>query len=197
VDLGNYGAFGHYLRVDDTPHLFFVHDDRPVRDFVELPRKWLCVLAPDESTVRLWQILRDDGTHASHPRECTFAYVRDGSGESIVVAGGHYDPNPTLPYAGFMYRRGLRDGRELWRLPTQASPAVIRHVPSVGVILAFFLNGEELVLNAVTGSVVRRRCFEPDGLPSVVFSCAVTANRIAIGTVDGRVGVSSLSDFLR
>ena len=84
IDLGRYDVFNHYLRVDDAPHLFFVQDDRPVRELRELiashPRKWLCVLAPDGFTVRLWQLLRDDGTHASHAMECTFAYVKDELG---------------------------------------------------------------------------------------------------------------------
>lgn len=201
IDLGRYDVFNHYLRVDDAPHLFFVQDDRPSSDFAgsiaSHPRKWLCVLAPDGSTVRLWQLLRDDGTAASHPMECTFAYVKDDTGESMVVAGKHYDPNPYRPYSGFIYRKRLRDGEELWRVPTSASPTVIRHVPSAGVILAFFLSGEEIVLSADTGSVLRRNRCEADGLPSVVFSCAVSADRIAVGTVDGRIGVSPLSDFLK
>jgi len=71
------------------------------------PRKWLCVLAPDGSTVRLWQLLRYDGTYASHPMECTFAYVKDNSGESVMVAGKHYDPDPHRSYSGFMYRKRL------------------------------------------------------------------------------------------
>jgi hypothetical protein len=115
----------------------------------------------------------------------------------MVVAGKHYDPNPYRPYSGFIYRKRLRDGEELWRVPTSASPTVIRHVPSAGVILAFFLSGEEIVLSADTGSVLRRNRCEADGLPSVVFSCAVSADRIAVGTVDGRIGVSPLSDFLK
>jgi hypothetical protein len=198
VDLGDYDVVHHYLRVDDAPFLFLVQNDVPGRGVTDLitsrpQRKWLCILEPDGSVIRLWQLLRDEGTNASHPMECTFAYISDDAGESMVVAGKHFGSRPNK---GFMYRGLFRGGKELWRVPTSASATIIRHVPSAGVILAFFLSGEEFVLSAATGSVLRQRRFEPDGLPSVVFSCAVGADRVAVGAVDGRIGVSPLSEFL-
>ena len=199
IDLGRYDVFNHFIRIDDSPYLFFVQDDVPNRNPFKAIRsrakKWLCVLEPDGTINRLWRILRDDGSDASLAVECAYAVINDGSSEAIVVSGKHHDSNPSKPYAGFIYRKDMKSGKEAWRLNTSASPTVIRYVRGKDIVLGFFLNGDQIVIDATTGRIIRQKRFAPGSIPSIICSCDVSGEKLVIGTMDGRVAVASVGDI--
>jgi hypothetical protein len=65
-----------------------------------------------------------------------------------------------------------------------------------GLIVAAFLDGSLALLRASNGDIVRWDPFAPDGHASIVYSLAVDAGRIVLGTIDGRFGVAPISQFI-
>lgn len=206
--LGHYDVFNHFIRIDGAPYLFFVQNDQPFAnplDFIgsetnnfpfKHPEKWVCIITESGNPKRLWPILQDDGSHASHPMECDFAYLQDDLGEALIVGGKHYNPNPYETYKGFIYRRDLWTGRELWRHSINASPSQIRYSVETGVVVAFTLNGEYLVINGKTGSLLTRRTLRDMGLPTVAFSAALNRPKVALGLIDGGVIKTDLQELI-
>ncbi|MEM9739570.1 MAG: hypothetical protein AAF829_06840 [Pseudomonadota bacterium] len=204
--LGHYDVFNHYLRIDDAPHLFFVQNDQPDAgplDYLDSrtgrivhPEKYLCALENAGSIRRLWPVLEADGSFESHPMECSFAYAFDEDGEAMFVGGKHYNPNPRTGFSGFIYRRELWSGKEIWRHPLNASPSNIVHIPEVGIVLVFCLNGEFLFINARSGRLLNAATTEIDGLTTPVFSCAARSAELALGTMDGRIILTHLEELI-
>jgi hypothetical protein len=199
VKLGLYDVFNHYIRVDGTPYLFFVQNDQPnrdqLKDFPAGPKKWLCILETNGTIRCLWRILPDDGTYASTVNECSYEFLPTDGGGAMVVAGKRYDPNPSKPFLGFIYRKELSSGDEMWRAETPASPTVIRYLKSRDLIAAFFLNGDQMLIEASSGAIIRQARFVHDQMPSIIFSCDVRDDEMVLGTVDGRVVVISVDEF--
>jgi len=197
-NLGRYDVFNHYIHIDGAPTLFFIQDDIPNRDpFEDLmarPKKWLCSLSNDNEVTRIWQILKDDGTHASTALECTFAYFLDGDHEAIIVSGKHYNPTPGS-FAGFIYRRDINGSSQAWKHSTNASASVIKHVEESNTIVAFFLNGEVLVIDASKGNIINQKILKDNYMPFVVCSCHVKGEDILIGTIDGRVAITNVLEL--
>lgn len=192
LDLGHYDVFNHYLRIDGAPFLFFVQGTPPSSHKL----KHLCIVDAGGGVRRLWPLLEDAGDHASHAMECSFAYVHDRRGQGIVVAGRHYCPSPREPYSGFIYRKNLEDGRELWRHPTTASATCIKSMRDAGLVLVAFLDGGFAMLQSDTGEIRRWESFEPDGYPGVIFALDVDASHLLIGTIDGRCGLLPVSELM-
>lgn len=206
--LGHYDVFNHFIRIDGAPYLFFVQNDQPFANPLDFfgseensfsfkhPEKWVCMVNEQGDSKRLWPILQDDGTDASHPMECDFAYLSDELGEALVVGGKHYNPNPYEAYKGFVYRRDLWTGKELWRHSINASPSQIIYSGETGVVLVFTLNGEYLVINAKTGALLVLRMLRDTGLPTVAFSAALKRSSLALGMIDGGIVATDLENLV-
>lgn len=187
-DLGHYDVFNHFLRIDGAPVLFCVLGTPK-----ESPeRKFLCTVALDGKVERLWPLLRDLGDQASHAMECCYEYIADGLGAGIIASGKHYDSSPRTPFRGFVYRKNL-NGRELWRHQTTSVATSIKATRDSRIVLIAFLDGDFAVLHADTGDVVSWDLFKPSGTPTVIVSIAVGDTHVALGTLDGRIGLASLS----
>lgn len=199
LNLGQYDVFNHYVKIDSAPSLYFVQDDiadrNPYEDFMARSKKWLCTLQSDGTITRLWRILKDDGTHASTALDCTYTYLEDGNKKAIIAAGKHYTPNPRQPAYGFIYRRNIGRKKDLWRHPTTASPTVIRYVSEQDVVIAFFLDGNQMVIDAKTGKILRQKKFTVNSMPTVICSCDVLGRNLVIGTMDGRVAITDIDEI--
>lgn len=183
IDLGHYDCFNHFVGIEYAPAHYFLQSTPPQGH----ERKRLCRLGTDYRRESLWPVLAQDGTHGSHAMECCGCYLEDAAGAAIVLAGKHYDPNPHAPTRGFIYRKGLDEGQELWRHPTAAASSAVVYIPEHGVIVATFLDGSLKVVEAVTGAIRTAGMVTIDAQPTVVFSLAATSHSLALGTLDGRV----------
>jgi hypothetical protein len=192
LDLGHYDALNHYLRVDHSPHLFFVQGTPPDSH----QHKVLCTVSPGGQVQRLWPLLKDRGDAASHAMECCFCYVRDEHGEGMIVAGEHHNPDVDTPYQGFIYRRNLASRHESWRHATAASATSIQVIPGSGVVLAAFLDGQVAAFRAGDGHVLAWKEFRPDGLANVVMSLDTDGSQVLVGLLDGRYGLLSTQELL-
>jgi hypothetical protein len=191
LDLGHYDLFNHYARIDGAPLLFFVQGTPPYSS----ERKQLCSVDSSGAVRRFWPLLEDHGDQASHALECCFEFVADNLGEGLVVAGKHYNSAPAT-YRGFIYRKSLKGGQELWRHPTTASASCIKYIPERDIVVAAFLDGELATLRASTGEILRWERFMPDGHASVIFSLSADNTQIVAGAIDGRIGIAPLDTFI-
>ncbi|MEM8794569.1 MAG: WD40 repeat domain-containing protein [Pseudomonadota bacterium] len=201
VDLGDYEAINHFLRIDDAPRLFFLKDYnlfwQPIDHWVPpRKRKWFCSLNDDLTIRRHWQIFEDDGSDASHAMECTFAFLQERSSQSIFVAGEHYRRFSGKKVFCFLYKRDLKSGMEEWRVTLDAAATTLKVIPEANVVIAFLLNGKCRVFNQETGARRKDMIFAPDGVSTAIVSCAVKGRDLLIGTIDGRVALARLEDFL-
>lgn len=190
--LGHYDCFNHYIGIDGAPYLFFLQGTPPTSH----QNKRLCVVQPNGETRSLWPLLPADGTHASHAMECCGSFVQDTVGEGVVVSGRHYAPNPTTPVTAFIYRRGLDDLRDLWRRELVACASAISFVPDEGVIAAALLDGSLLLLRAADGHVLFDGKARIDGVRTIIFTMDAKGDRLALGTVDGRIVVLGVKGML-
>lgn len=192
LDLGHYDPFNHFIRIDGAPSLFFLQG-KPASSH---ERKSLCMVRSDGRVERLWPLLRHDGSHASHAMECCGCYIADDEGEGIILAGRHYDPNPSMPVRGFIYRKPIGRDRELWRLRTAAAATAILHIPARELIAAAFLDGTFMLLDAVTGDRIAVGQATVGGLDTVIFSMDARDAALAIGTFNGVVAVITVDELL-
>lgn len=192
MDAGHYDCFNHYIGINGAPHLFALQGT-PASSH---EHKYLCIVQPDGTLQRLWPLLKQDGTRASHAMECRGAYVADALGPGVVIAGQHYNPSVCEPYQGFIYRRHLERGQELWWHPTPASPSAITHLPEAGLVAATFLDGSLMLIEARTGQLRLNAKARIDGLPTIIHAMDAHAGQLALGTVDGRIAVKPVADLL-
>jgi len=189
LDLGHYDCFNHYIGIRDAPCLFMLQGT-PASSH---EHKYLCIVQPDGSVRRLWPLLKADRTPASHAMELCGCYVDDAQGAGVIVSGKHYSPQVGNEYTGFLYRKPLDRDRELWRLPTRASASAIVPMPEAGLIAAAFLDGSLQLIDAQTGALRLDARVRMDGLPTLVFALDAAGDRLAVGTVDGRIAIVNAS----
>jgi hypothetical protein len=188
LDVGRYDVFNHYLRVDHAPYLFFVQGTPPTSH----EHKYLCTILPNGESCRLWPLLPDNRDRATHAMECCFCYVSDEEGEGMIVAGKHYSISP---YRGFIYRRNLTGGHELWHHATTASATSIKFIPGRGVVLAAFLDGRIGAFRISDGHILAWNEFKPDGYLNVVFSLDTDGSDVLVGLLDGRYGLLGIEEL--
>ena len=192
-DIGHYDVFNHFIRIDGAPYLFAVQGTPPSSH----EHKQVCLVSQDGSVEPLWPVLQYSGSNSGHAMECAFGYVADSVGEGIVVSGrDYYQSKLGQPYSGFIFRKRLQDGKELWRHETKAGATAIKIIPGYGIVLAAFLNGDVAAIESSSGDVLEWTTFRPGGISSAIFSFDVSPKSIVVGTIDGRVGTLSVSDFL-
>ncbi|MGE8680988.1 MAG: hypothetical protein ACN6PE_20420, partial [Achromobacter marplatensis] len=189
LDLGHNDCFNHYIGIRDAPCLFMLQGT-PVSSH---EHKYLCIVETDCSVRRLWPLLKADRTPASHAMELCGCYVDDAQGAGVIVSGKHYAPQAGNEYTGFLYRKPLDRDRELWRLPTRASVSAIVSMPEPGLIAAAFLDGSLQLIDAQTGALRLDAKVRVDGLPTLIFALDAVGDRLAVGTVDGRIAIVNAS----
>ncbi|MGE8637423.1 MAG: hypothetical protein ACN6PR_02200 [Achromobacter sp.] len=192
LDLGHYDCFNHYIGIRGAPWLFMLQGT-PASSH---ERKVLCTVLPDGQVQRLWPVLKADDTPASHSMELCGCYVEDAEGAGVVISGQHYSPSVDGNYTGFIYRKPLNRDREFWRHQTRASASAIVYLPTSGLIAAAFLDGGLLLIDARTGAVLLDAQVHADGLPTVIYVMDAHDDKLAVGTLDGRIAILA-TDALR
>ncbi|WP_315136267.1 hypothetical protein [Achromobacter marplatensis] len=189
LDLGHYDCFNHYIGIRGAPCLFMLQGT-PASSH---EHKYLCIVQTDGSVRRLWPLLKADRTPASHAMELCGCYVDDAQGAGVIVSGKHYAPQAGNEYTGFLFRKPLDRDRELWRQPTRASASAIVPMPEAGLIAAAFLDGSLQLIDAQTGALRLDAKVRVDGLPTLIFALDAAGDRLAVGTVDGRIAIVNAS----
>lgn len=192
VALGHYDCFNHYIGINGAPWPFLLQGT-PASSH---ERKHLCLIEADGQLRRLWPLLKPDGTPASHAMENCGCYVEDAEGAGIVISGKHYSPTVGKRHAGFIYRKRLDKGRELWRQPAPATASAVVSMPGPGLIAAAFLDGGLRLIDARSGRIRLDAKVRMEGLPNVIHAMDAHGEKLALGMVDGRIAVVAASELL-
>lgn len=178
LDLGNYDLFNHHLRIDGGDRLYFLQGTPPSSHL----RKNVCELNPATAEWRVLWPLAPSRLRRKHLMECTGCRLDDGD---LVLGASLHGAQPAG--SGFINRRRIRSGREVWRHPVEAQVTALAFLPDRNAVAFALANGELGLLDAATGRVLDRLTASADGVDTVVMSLAYRLTRLAAGTIDGRI----------
>ncbi|BEL05049.1 hypothetical protein Q0Z83_032400 [Actinoplanes sichuanensis] len=182
VHLGRYDLFNHYFDIRYAPDLLFLQGrgDEPHRD------KWVVAVDTPHGRVRQLFPLEWDTARGGHLFGGCGAYLEDRAGPALVHAGTVHNGAGLLPGNAFVARRAYPTGEPQWVF-TADHQATALDVDDDFVHVAF-TSGELVILRAEDGAVQVRRQLLVNGHRVVPLSLACAgANRLVIGTLDGRV----------
>lgn len=185
TDLGAYDPFNHFLRLDGFPDLYFLqgtprdsHEDkRLVRWGVSEGRE-----------VPLWPI---EWAQVGKRQLMDCAALRIDEA-TLAFAFRVYSPRVDLPYAGVLTQRRLDDGTVLWQYPINAQVTALAHSEAHGCLIYALTSGELGLLDVATGALLWSGRLRVGGVESVALSLALRDERLAVGTLDGRLLLSRL-----
>lgn len=188
VPLGRYDLFNHYFDIRYAPDLLFLQGtgSKPWRD------KWVVAVDAPHGRVRRLFPLEWDASRGGHLFGGCGAYRTDRAGPALLHTGTVHDGAGLLPGNAFVARRAYPSGELHWVF-TADDQATALDVDDDFVYVTFN-SGELVVLRADDGAVQTRRQLRVDGHRVVALSLArVGADRLVVGTVDGRVLDCSLT----
>lgn len=174
-DLGHYDCFNHHVRVDGGDALYFLRGTPPSQHL----HKVLCCLDRDFATQ---EVVRWDDVGDGHLVVGDARLLADGA-----LLRAYRIDHP---------RAGLADGcLDVLERPSNRR-RFVKGMDGVAVALApmaqdkvaFALTDGRLgVLDTRDGTVPKDRMLEIDGAPTVAISLAARGDRLAVGTIDGRL----------
>jgi hypothetical protein len=167
ADLGPYNW--RYFRLDGGQNLYFL------RQTSDPCQTILCTVATDGTIQEhfAWEVGRASSSAGWGP------------GRSIVVA---YEIGDGARVAAF----ALDSGQALWRRDVDAAVSATA-VFENGCLAVAALDGSLLLLDTATGTLIHHERLTADGLPSFAMALAARDQRLAIGTVDGRLLIYQLA----
>jgi hypothetical protein len=182
VRLGRYDLFNHYFDIRYAPDLLFLQGvgSKPWRD------KWVVAVDVPDGRIRRLFPLEWDASRGGHLFGGCGAYLSDRAGPALVHTGAVHDGAGLLAENAFVARRAYPTGERQWVF-TADHQATALDVDGDFVYIAFN-SGELVILSAVDGAVKVRQQLRVNGCRIFPLSLArVGANRLVIGTLDGRV----------
>lgn len=174
IDLGHFDCFNHALRIDGEARLYFLRGTPPGSH----QHKRLCAIEGSSEVVELGAWDRGD-PHLMCSHACALP-----SGElvrsSIVYSARSDGPSRIEAFAP-------DTGQVRWSLPVTSPATAMVSIPERGMVVFAGTDGTIGLVDATTGALVAGRELAVDGVPSVAMSLAARGDRIAAGTIDGRV----------
>ena len=174
-DLGHYDCFNHHLRIDGAGDLYFLRGT-PASSHES---KVLCRI---DSTGSVKECLRWD-TEEQHLMCGTACLLSDGT---LVRAYRVYDPHPQH-FSAYLEAREMPTGRRRWRRSVSALVTCLTPVDGQPWLIYALTDGRVGVIQAGTGDLEFETNLHVDGVSTVVLSMCALGNRIACGTIDGRL----------
>jgi hypothetical protein len=176
LHLGAFDTFNHALRLDGDEGPFFLQGTPAISH----QKKRLCRI---DARGEVTSVMSWDGPGPIHLMESSAVACDHGT---IVRGYRVYDPRPSV-HPSFVERVTLAEGYVLWKVPIEVPPVALCHVAATGAVVVATLDGRVRVLDVATGDVLANEVLQVDGLTTVVMSLDARGDRIAAGTLDGRV----------
>ncbi|XVJ68218.1 MAG: hypothetical protein HEQ39_00050 [Rhizobacter sp.] len=176
LNLGHFDCFNHHMRVDGADALYFLRGT-PVSSH---EHKVLCRIDASGSvqTVFDW-----DGRIGGHLMDAHACRLTQRGG--WVRACSRY---PSQGQGGFFVERLDEHGRSLWTRELEAPATALAELPSTPGRIAYALtNGLVGVIDLDSGDTLWAEPLRIDGLPNMAMSMSIRGERLAMGTLDGRV----------
>jgi hypothetical protein len=174
-DLGHYDCFNHHLRIDGADALYFLRGTPPSSH----EAKVLCRI---DASGRIAECFRWD-TESRHLMGSTACLLPDGS---MVRAYRVHDPTPSN-FSGFIEALEMPAGRRRWRRPVPALATCLISGDEGPWLLYALTDGRLGVLDWRTGDLLHEQTLRLGNVNTVALSLAPKGNRVACGTLDGRV----------
>lgn len=174
-DLGYYDCFNHHLRIDGADDLYFLRGT-PASSHES---KVLCRI---DTNGCIKKCFRWD-TEAQHLMYGSACLLSTGI---LVRAYRTHDPSPQHATV-YIEAREMRSGRRRWRRPLSALVTCLTPIEGHAWLLYALVDGHLGVLHAETGELAFETNLQLDGVSTVVLSMCALGDRIALGTIDGRL----------
>ncbi|MFD2466568.1 hypothetical protein [Amycolatopsis silviterrae] len=184
VDLGGYDLFNHFFDIRRAPALLFLQGMGPRAH----EDKWVVAFDPArQRTERLFP-LEWDAAKGRHLFGGPGVFV-DGA---IVHATAIHDGTGLLPGNSCVVRRSYPDGKPRW---VHHADHQVTAIDTIGyTVYVAYNSGEIVAIDATDGRVRGRQHLQVNGHPVVPLSLrAAGADRLVIGTLDGRVLVCAVT----
>jgi len=154
--------------------------------------RWLCRIDPHSLQVERLFPLDWEPRAGTRMSISSGVYVRDGSGDALILGYQRSDGHGLHRDGSLIVRRHVPNGRVLWVASFDAPVTALADMPRHNVVVFVLNDGHLGVISAVTGEVQLLRTVALDGVTSVYLSLAARGNRIAAGTIDGRIVVGDM-----
>jgi hypothetical protein len=174
-DLGHYDCFNHYLRIDGAAHLYFL---RGTPSTSHEAKVLSCI---DGSGV-----LRECFPWDSEARHLMCSSACLLSTDTLVRGYRVYDPKPSH-FAGYIEALEMPTGRRRWRRAVPALTTCLAPIQGYPWLIYALTDGRIGVLHVHTGDLLHEQTLQIDHVNTMVLSLSVQSNRVACGTLDGRV----------
>jgi hypothetical protein len=180
--LGRYDPIDHHFDIRYAPDLLFLkgRGDKPWL------RTWVVAVDAPHGQVRKLFPLEWDTARGGHLSGGCGAYLDDPAGPAIVHTGAVHDGQGLPPGNAFVIRRAYPTGEPQWVFTADHRATALD--VGAGLVHVTFTSGELVILRALDGTIHSRQRLLAGGHPVVPLSLArVGADRLVIGTLDGRV----------
>ena len=176
IDLGGYDCVNHYLRVDGWPrHLYLAGSESQC-----WLAKRLMASSPDgERQDELWPWDSAD-VHRMESVACL------APGDRLIAGYLRHHPHPGKGQA-FVESRLLAGGETRWSVPVEAGVTAMVAMPARGCVVVALLSGRVAAHALDTGALLWEERASIDGLPTMVTALTARDDRLAAGTICGRV----------
>jgi WD40 repeat protein len=174
-DLGHYDCFNHYLRIDSADDLYFLRG-------TPAPSHKSKVLCRIDTTSSVKECFRWD-TEEQHLM-CGTAWLL--STGTLVRTYRVYDAHPQR-FSAYVEAHEMPAGRRRWRRSVSALVTCLTHLEGHPWLIYALTNGRVGVLHAETGDLEFETNLHRDGVSTVALSMCALGDRIAFGTIDGRL----------
>jgi hypothetical protein len=192
VELGPYNLHRDYFDIRYAPDLLFLQGTGHMRR----RDMWVVAVDPPHGRVRRLFPLEWDASRGGSLAGGPGAYLDDCVGRALVHTGIVHDSSGLQPGKAFVVRRAFPTGELQWVF-TADHQATALDVDDEFVYVAFN-SGELVILRAVDGAVQARQQLRVNDQRVVLLSLArVAADRLVVGTLDGRILDCSLTEFLK
>ncbi|AEV85152.1 hypothetical protein ACWT_4128 [Actinoplanes sp. SE50] len=182
VHLGRYDLFNHYFDIRYAPDLLFLQGvgSKPWRD------KWVVAVDVPRGRIRRLFPLEWDASRGGHLFGGCGAYLSDRAGPALLHTGAVHDGAGLLTGNAFVARRAYPTGELQWVFTADHQATALD--ADGDFVYVTFNSGELVILRAVDGAVQVRQQLQVNGYRVIPLSLArVGANRLVVGTLDGRV----------
>lgn len=175
LQLGHYDCFNHYLRLDGSNRFYFLRGTPPGSHL----GKRVCVVAEGNviSEVGPWDPV--EGGHFMEGCGCLVA--------PDTLVRGFRVYRPTGPSQAFVESVSLSSMRSTWRVSVAFAPVALRYVRHSDCIVFATLDGRLGALDAKTGELLEDLSLARGNAATFVMSLDSHGDRLAAGTIDGRV----------
>ncbi|MBI5537994.1 MAG: hypothetical protein HY898_35050 [Deltaproteobacteria bacterium] len=174
-DLGHFDCFNHSIRLDGGKGLYFLRGT-PASSH---QGKVLCLV---DAMNRVQECFRWD-PEQSHLMCSTARLMADGS---LVRAFRVHDPQPSN-FGAFIEALEMPSGRPRWRRSFTALATALEPIGHSSRLVYALTDGTLGVLDAKSGDLLHEERVEVHGVNTMVLSLCAQGDRVACGTLDGRV----------